>query len=117
MDSRLKDALDFSNYLFSLTKQKELALQKFEENLIFYNNGGTFVITLDLINYCQLLINNNQKQTALIDKNSIPIFINDLPNFFGNLVQQYERAKENYLEEYSKIIKSRSIEQIIGLDE
>ena len=52
MDDRLKKALDFSNYMITLDNQKRILKEKYQEDLLYYYGGGTFVATKELITFC-----------------------------------------------------------------
>ena len=43
MDNKLKEALDFSNYSATLNNQKQILSKKYQDDLVFYFNGGAFV--------------------------------------------------------------------------
>jgi hypothetical protein len=85
MDERLQKALEISNYMLTFQNQKRLLKEQYQENLVYYFNGGQFTITQQLISFCQSLLIMNQNETILIDDNEIPIQIEDLKTFTNNL--------------------------------
>ena len=115
MDERLEKALDISNYMVTLNNQKRLLNEQYKENLIYYFNGGQFTITQELISFCQSLISMNQTGTILIDDNSLPIEIENLETFSTELYSKYFEAANEYLVEYNKLKKDRSVESIMDL--
>jgi len=115
MDERLEKALDISNYMVTLNNQKRLLKEQYNENLIYYYNGGQFSISQQLISFCQTLVNLKQDQTVLIDDNGIPIEIESLESFVENLVTTYFEAANRYLLEYTKLKNQRSVESIMDL--
>lgn len=115
MDERLEKALEFSNYMVTLNNQRKLIHEKFQEQSIYYYNGGKFVATRELVSFVQSLISLNQTNTILIDDNAIPIEIEDLNKFADNLYSTYFEAANAYLVEYNKIKKNRTIEGLIDL--
>jgi hypothetical protein len=115
MDERLQKALDMSNYMFAFNNQKRLLKEQYQENLIYYYNGGQFTIAQELISFCQSLVSLNQKNTILIDDNDLPVEIDNIETFTTNVVSQYFEASNRYLVEYNKLKKNRSIESIMNL--
>ena len=53
MDLRLDKALEFSNYMTTLNNQKRLLWENYQQNLVYYFNGGKFTITTDLISFLE----------------------------------------------------------------
>lgn len=115
MDERLQKALDISNYMVTLNNQKRLLQEQYQENLIYYFNGGQFTITQQLISFCQSLIAMSQPGTILIDDNKTPIEIENLNDFSQELCSKYFEASNKYLTEYNKIKSNRSVESIMDL--
>ena len=115
MDERLQKALDMSNYMVTLNNQKRLLKEQYQENLVYYFNGGQFTITQELISFCQSLISLNQTNTILIDDNSLPIEIEDLEKFSHGIYSKYFEASNRYLTEYNKLKTNRSVESIMEL--
>jgi hypothetical protein len=115
MDERLQKALDISNYMVTLNNQKRLLQEQYQENLIYYFNGGQFTITQQLISFCQSLIAMSQPSTILIDDNKTPIEIENLNDFSQELCSKYFEASNKYLTEYNKIKSNRSVESIMDL--
>ena len=54
MDERTEKAFQITNYFASLASQKKIILEELDQKLIYYYNGGTFKITLELINFSKL---------------------------------------------------------------
>ncbi len=115
MDERLKEALDFSNYMITLNNQKRILKEQYQNNLIFYFNGGQFTVTQGLISFCQSLVSLSQPSVILVDDNDIPIEINDLEKFTNDIIIFYSKATNTYLLEYNKLKANRTVEGIIDL--
>jgi len=49
MDERLKEALEMSSYMVSLSRQKQYIKSKFEEDVVYYEHGGAFSANVELI--------------------------------------------------------------------
>ena len=114
MDDRLKKALDYSSFMITLTNQKRILLEQYNNDLLYYFNGGQFTVTQQLISFCQSLLQLKQDETVLIDDNGIPVSIEDLTEFTKNVVNVYFTASNRYLTEYSKLKKNRTVEGIIS---
>lgn len=114
MDEKLKKALEYSKYMITLNNQKRVILEKHNENLNFYFNGGKFALTYDFLSFCKLLLDFNQTSAVLTDVDGTPIEIADLKTFLNTAMSQYVSASNEYLFEYRKLIKQRSVQGILN---
>lgn len=114
MDDNLKKALDFSNYMIVLDNQKRILKEQYQDNLVHYYNGGRFTVTQQLISFCQSMLALHQTETILIDDNDIPIAVDDLETFAGELISVYWTASNKYMTEYNKLKVNRSVEGIFN---
>lgn len=115
MDDKLKNALDFSNYVITLYNHKRVILEKYNENVIFYNNGGKFTINQTLICFCKTLLDLGQCEVVLIDDDGVPISIQNIQEFMNKILNVYTTSTNEYLSEYYKLIKNRSVAGIVDL--
>lgn len=115
MDHRLEKALDFSNYLKTFYKQRELLLEQFKEKTVHYCNGGKFTITLELITYCSQFQKTNDS-IVLLDDNSLPIKIDNIDKFHNQIFQIYQEASTEYYNAYELLKKERTTESLIEHD-
>ena len=113
MDERLSKALEFSNYMITLNNQKRVINEQYQQDLIFYYNGGQFTLTREFINFCHTLCSLEHTDAILIDDNSIPIQITDLTKFTKNTTNQYFEATAKYYAEYTILKTTRSVEGIV----
>jgi hypothetical protein len=113
MDDRLKDALDFSNYMITLSNQKRLLREQYHNDIIYYHNGGEFTLTQSLISFCSLLVTTNLTESVLIDDNSTPIHISDMSAFVNTALAEYTKAGNKYLAGFAKLKTNRTVEGII----
>lgn len=114
MDERLEKALDFSNYMVTLNNQRRALKEKFLSDCVFYQNGGSFFITKELINFCKTLIDSgHDEDIILVDDNDLPIEISNIKEFFSNILSIYFSAANGYHSEYQKIKNNRSIEKMV----
>lgn len=118
MDERLKKALDFSNYMVTLTNQKRILKEKYYEDLLFFQNGSQFTVTKELITFVHMLISNdNDSDIVLIDDNDNPTLIEDLNTFYEDIMNVYFTASNNYNTHYQELKTKRSPEKLVNHNE
>lgn len=115
MDEKLKQALDFSNYMITLNNQKRVLKEQYQNDIVYYFNGGQFTVKQELVSFCQALIALKQTETILVDDNGIPVEIEELVEFTKSVVGVYFAATNKYLIEYNKLKSNRTVEGIIDL--
>ena len=115
MDTKLKEALDLSNFVSTFNTQKRLLWEKYQDDLLIYVNGHEIKITQELISLCSHFCAKNNNQTVLIDSNNLPFEVENLDEFLENILDQYTQASNKYFTEYTKLKTSRSIEKVIDL--
>lgn len=115
MDERLQKALDHSNYMITLNNQKRLLKEQYQENLVYYFNGGQFTVTQQLISFCQSLVSMDQESTILIDDNDLPIAVDNISTFTKEILTKYFESSNSYLNKYNNLKKNRSVESIMDL--
>ena len=54
MDERIEKAFNVANYMATLSNQRRIILEEFEQKLVYYVNGGTFKITPELISFVKM---------------------------------------------------------------
>src|SRR6056300_795854 len=113
MDHRLEKALELASSLSMFNDQKCILLNKFQDQCIYYFNGGKFTVTQSLVNFCFTLTSNNQTSAVIIDDNNIPIKIEILEDFYQNLLNVYSTATNEYYNDYELLIKKRSKERLM----
>ena len=112
MDKRLKDALEYANYVDSFNNQKRILQQKYEKDLMLYWKGHAFKSSIELISYAI----NQGAPYWVTDTNNIPCLIDDVLDFHRKLEETYNTATTSYGEEYKKMLKSkRSVEGLLSV--
>jgi hypothetical protein len=113
MDERLEQALNFSNYMVTLNNQRRALKEKFLADLVYYHNGGSFLVTKELINFVKTMIDTgNEVDVVFIDDKDIPIEVADVQEFLSTILNIYFYASNYYYTEYEKLKKNRTIEGI-----
>lgn len=111
MDPQLEKALDLSKSLETISNQKSQALARYQQNKIFYYNGGTFVADFDLLSAATILKSNNSQ--LFIDINNIPIEVTDMEEFCFRIQSTYILASRQYSKEFNEIKKIRTPKGIL----
>ena len=112
---RLEKALDFSNTMqtFNLNKNN---LKVKTQNLLNYSiNGGTFNIDQSLIGFMHMIVTSGKKEAILLDKNDVPIKIDNTEKFLEDISSLYFEAINEYYNDYQKLRSSRKIEKVLEI--
>ena len=110
---RLKNALDFSNTMktFNLNKNN---LKVKTQNLLSYSTaGGSFTVDQSLISFMNFVVSSGKTEISLLDKNNIPIHIDDTEKFLDEVSSLYFEVVNDYYNEYQKLRSSRKIEKVL----
>ena len=116
MDERLEKALDFSNYMLTLSNQKRLLAEKYQQDLIYFYNGSQFTITQELITFASVMVSADQEEIVITDDNNIPCMVEDRPKFYSEIVSKYFTASNSYYTEYNILKKNRSVEKLVDYE-
>jgi len=116
MDERIEKAFATANFMATLSNQRRIILEEFNQSLLYYTNGSTFKITPELISLVQIAINiGRTTDTVFVDSNSLPVVISDVQKFFNDITEFYFKACDDYALKYHNIRTKRRITDIIEL--
>lgn len=116
MDERIEKAFDVANYMATLSNQRRVILEEFNQQLIYYANGGTFKISKELIVFVKTMIElGYTSEVSILDENNLPILIADVQEFFDNISSKYFESLNNYALKYNDIKSKRKVEDIVRL--
>lgn len=116
MDEKLEKAFEVANYMATLSNQRRIILEEFNQKTVFYINGGTFKITPELISFVYLMISTNHTEdVAFIDANNFPVIIDDVQKFYNTIVDIYFKAANEYAAKFAEIKNKRKVEDIVSL--
>lgn len=115
MDERLEKAFQTANYMATLSNLRKVALEEFNQNLVYYYRGSSFTVTRELLTFVQLLIGQGIEQAIIIDDNNIPSMVYNLKEFLSELMSIYTSASNSYLTKYNEIKSKRKVEGLIDL--
>jgi hypothetical protein len=107
MDERLEKALQFSNYMVNLNNQKRILEETYHQDIIHYFNGAQFTVDKELIVFCKIMMDLEQEVVVLVDDNKRPVEIDNLSEFFDEILTIYNEASNEYHVNYTTLIKSK----------
>jgi hypothetical protein len=108
----LDEALAFSSYQATLSRQKTIIRQTFQDQCLLGYNGGLFFITPEFISGLDAL---GHTARYVVDHNQNPIWIEELSNFKTKALECYTAAVQAYGDQYSKLKIHRSVKALVGL--
>jgi hypothetical protein len=112
---RLEKALEFSNTMktFNLNKNN---LKVKTQNLLSYSTaGGSFTVDQSLISFMNFVVSSGKTEITLLDKNDIPVRIEDTEKFLDEISSLYFEVVNDYYNEYQKLRSSRKIEKVLEI--
>lgn len=116
MDERIKKAFEVANFMATLSNQRRLMIEEFNQKLIYYINGATFKITPELISLTKTWIDiGTVKDRAFLDSNNYPVMIEDVQKFFDDITDQYSQAVNDYLAKFVELKSKRKVFNIVDL--
>ncbi len=115
MDERLEKAFQTANYMASLSNLRRVALEEFNQNIIYYTQGSTFTVTRELISFVKTLIDIGNTDSVLLDDNNVPVNIENLQDFFTKILSVYAEATNAYLAKHKEIKSKRKVEALVEL--
>lgn len=114
MQEQLDKALEFANYRQSFAIQRKTLKEKIDAKLTYGFSGGIFKIDRSLLNFVEMLIvKGRTENVVLLDVNDNPILVDKLESFRDEIFDRYFAATYEYLEQYKKIKKARSVETLL----
>jgi hypothetical protein len=116
MDERIEKAFEVANFMATLSNQRRLMIEEFNQKLIYYINGATFKITPELISLTKTWIDiGTVKDRAFLDSNNYPVMIEDVQKFFDDITDQYSQAVNDYLAKFVELKSKRKVFNIVDL--
>jgi hypothetical protein len=116
MDERIEKAFAVANYMATLSNQRRILLEEYNQKLIYYINGATFKISPELISFTKCLLDlDHLEDVAFLDSNNFPVIINDIQKFFDDITLIYFESTNSYAAKYAEIRSKRKISDIVEL--
>jgi hypothetical protein len=116
MDERVEKAFTVANHMATLSNQRRIILEEFNQKIVHYANGATFKITPELITFTKTVLDlGYTTDVAFLDSNNLPVIIQDVKEFFDNIVSIYFESLNAFAVEYNAIKLKRKVEDIVSL--
>jgi len=116
MDERIEKAFAVANYTATLSNQRRIILEEYNQKLVYYTNGATFKITPDLISFTKTVIDlGYTNDVAFIDVNNFPVLIGDVQKFLDDISFIYFESTNDYAVKYNDLKRKRKIADIVEL--
>ncbi|MDA9373775.1 hypothetical protein N9R43_00115 [bacterium] len=112
---RLAKALDFSNTMQTFNLAKNNLKVKTQNLLSHSTNGGTFRVSQELISFVNMAVVSEKTSLILLDKNDIPIQIDDTVKFLEDISSLYFEVINEYYNDYQQLRSSRKIEKVLEI--
>jgi hypothetical protein len=106
----IDQALEFANYQATLSQQRKLIRQRFEDKCVVAFAGGLFKVTPEFIAGTAFLTD-----TWVIDSNGNPINVGPIKPFIDLCTKTYNDALIDYGLAYDQIKKQRSVSSLVGV--
>jgi hypothetical protein len=114
MDERIEKAFATANFMATLSNQRRIILEEYNQKLIYYVAGATFKITPALISFVKTMLEKSD-DLILIDSNNLPVKIDNTAKFLNDIISIYDTASAEYFEKYANIKNKRKIIDIVEL--
>jgi hypothetical protein len=116
MDERIEKAFAVANFMATLSNQRRIILEEFKQQCIYYQNGGTFNLSPELITFTKALLDlGHSEDVQFIDINNFPVLITDVQKFYDEVVDTYFQAVNQYAIKFAEIKSKRKISDIVEL--
>ena len=112
---RLAKALDFSNTMKTFNINKNNLKVKTQNLLSYSTAGGSFTVDQSLISFMNFVVSSGKTEISLLDKNDIPIHIEDTEKFLSEVSSLYFEVVNDYYNDYQKLRSSRKIEKVLEI--
>ena len=71
MDERLEKAFQTANYMTTLSNQRKVILEEFQQSLIYYFQGASFTVDRNLITFIGTLVARETTLAVLVKKSLV----------------------------------------------
>jgi len=115
MDEKLAKALQFANFTRTFEDQKSILKESYFDSLIYYSNGGQFTVNKSLLSFINLLL-EKQDSAVIIDDNDNPFQIENLQEFYDNILDLYFQSSNEYYEKVRGLKTKRSVEKLVDYE-
>lgn len=116
MDERLEKSFAIANYMSTLSNQRRIIAEEFDQSIVYYINGGTFKISPELISFTKSMIDLEYTyDVPFVDVNGFPIVVPDVQKFFDEILLQYMTALNQYSVKFADLKSKRKVADLVDL--
>ncbi len=116
MDEKLEKAFEVANYMATLSNQRRIILEEFNQHLVYYENGGTFHIDPTLINFTKTVLDlGYTHDVPFLDVNGFPVTVPDVQKFFDDILLKYMTTLNEYSVKFADIKAKRKIADMVKI--
>lgn len=116
MDSRLEQALEFSNLRMTQSLERRRLKEKLKTELTYAHNGGIFIIDRTLLTFLKSLQERFAHASAVIlDDKLNPIEIANVSEFADAVWETYFAVTQQYMWDLNRLKKQRKPQDVIEL--
>lgn len=112
---KIENALHMKNAMKTFNLNKENIKAKVDNLLSYSMNGGTFEVSPELIGFVNFIVSSGREEVIILDKNRLPIIINNTKEFLDKISDVYFFAVNEYYLEYEQLRSSRRIDVALEL--
>lgn len=113
MDEKIKKAFQIAEHMTSFAVQKQILKEEYFQHLLHFYNGGSFLITKELINFVKTLQDLTELNLAVIvDENFTPIEIK-IDEFLEQILSKYFFATNQYYTKFNESKNSQITDTIL----
>jgi hypothetical protein len=116
MEEQIEKAFAVANYMATLSNQRRIILEEFKQQLIHYENGGTFTINPELINFTKTVLDlGYTHDVPFTDVNGFPVVVPDVQKFFDDILLMYMTSLNQYSVKFAELKSKRKIADMVSL--
>jgi hypothetical protein len=106
--------MDFDqiDYQRTLSQQRKILWEKFQNNCVLAFGGGLFLITSDFLASIRII---EQPAEWILDMNQNPIWIPQVDYFYKKAHTTYYTALADYGNSYTQLKSQRSVKSLVDL--
>lgn len=111
MDPELLDAYEFGKVTRTIQNQRDLIKSKTKSKLHYSKNGSLFYINPELILFVKMNLELGKNELILLDKNENLSKVENLQEFYDDIVGRYHEVLNEMYYEYEKVSKVRDLKE------
>jgi hypothetical protein len=116
MDEKIEKAFGVANYMSTLSNQRRIILEEYNQKLTYYISGATFRVDYSLINFAKNLVDmGHTEDIVFVDANNQPVIIKDVQDFLDNITSVYFEAVNAYQTKFAELKRKRSVKDLVEL--